>query len=64
MKKNKYIIFAAIGFELISLVVLSLWFGGWLEQKGFAGGQAICVVLAFFIWFISLIIKLRGLKND
>ncbi len=64
MKKNKYIVFAAIGFELISLILLSLWLGGWLEQKGFPGGQAICVVLAFFIWFISLIIKLRALKSD
>ena len=61
MKKNKYIIFVAIGFELIGLIVASLWLGGWLEQKGFPGGQAICVVLAFLIWFISLIVKLRAL---
>ena len=64
MKKSKYIIFAAIGFELISLILLSLWLGSWLELKGFAGSQAICVVLAFFIWFASLIYKLRSLKND
>ncbi len=64
MKKNKYMVFAAIGFELISLILLSLWMGHWLETKGFAGGQAISVVIAFFIWFASLIIKLKGLKND
>lgn len=64
MKKNKYIVFAAIGFELIGLILFSLWAGQWLQDKGYAGAQAICVVLGFFIWFTSLIIKLKKLKND
>ena len=63
MKKNKYIIFAAIGFELIALIVLSLWLGSWLEQKGYKGAQAIAVVVAFFLWFVSLIMKLKSLKE-
>ncbi|OFZ28500.1 MAG: hypothetical protein A2622_05220 [Bdellovibrionales bacterium RIFCSPHIGHO2_01_FULL_40_29] len=62
--RNKYIVFAAIGFELIGLILASLWFGSWLEGKGYSGAQAICVVLGFLIWFISLIVKLRGLRND
>ncbi len=64
MRKNKYIVFAAIGFELISLILLSLWLGSWLEQKGYGGAQAIAVVVAFFIWFASLIVKLKGLRGD
>lgn len=63
MKKNKYIIFAAIGFELIALIVVSLWLGSLLEQKGYNGAQAIAVVVAFLIWFASLIIKLKSLKG-
>lgn len=64
MKKNKYIVFAMIGFELIGLIIASLWIGAQLEAKGFAGSQAIAVVLGFFIWFGSLIYKLKQLKND
>ncbi len=64
MKKNKYIIFATIGFELITLLLLAIWIGSKLEEKGFAGAQAIGVVLGFFIWFGSLIYKLKSLKND
>ena len=64
MNKNKYIVFAMIGFELIGLIIASLWIGSQLEAKGFAGAQAIGVVLGFFIWFASLIYKLKQLKND
>lgn len=64
MKKNKYIVFAAIGFELISLILVALWIGQYLAQKGYgATGQAISVLVAFLIWFISLIAKLKGLKS-
>jgi hypothetical protein len=62
MNKNKYIVFVSIGFELIALIVLSLWGGRWIQDKGYAGAQAICVVIGFFIWFTSLIIKLKKLK--
>lgn len=65
MKKNKYIIFAAIGFELISLILISLWLGNYLLKKGYGQtAQAFCVLGAFLIWFISLILKLKNLKND
>ncbi len=64
MKKNKYVIFAAIGFELIGLVLAAIWIGGWLEEKGLGGAQAIGVVVSFLIWFASLIIKLKGLRDD
>ncbi|MFZ3230100.1 MAG: hypothetical protein WA160_07840 [Pseudobdellovibrio sp.] len=62
MKKNKYVVFIAIGFELIGLIILSLWAGQWIQDKGYAGAQAICVVIGFFIWFASLIMKLKGIK--
>jgi len=64
MKKNKYMIFVSIGFELIGIIVGSLWLGQWLQDKGYGGAQAICVVVGFFIWFTSLILKLKQLKND
>lgn len=65
MKKNKYIVFAAIGFELVSLILLSLWLGDYLLKKGYGQWvQAFSVLGAFLIWFISLIIKLKKMKND
>ena len=64
MKKNKYVIFAAIGFELIGLILAAIWVGNWLEAKGWGGAQAVAVVIAFFIWFASLIIKLKSLRGD
>ena len=58
-------IFAMIGFELISLILISLWLGNYLVQKGYGqAAQAFCVLGAFLLWFISLILKLKSLKND
>lgn len=65
MKKNKYIVFAAIGFELITLILISLWLGNYLAKKGYGTAvEAFCVLAAFLIWFISLITKLKKMKND
>lgn len=65
MNKNKYIVFATIGFELISLIIISLWLGNYLVQKGYgAAAQAFCVLGAFLLWFVSLILKLKKMKND
>ncbi len=65
MRKNKYIVFATIGFELVSLILIAIWLGNYLVTKGFGtAAQAFCVLSAFLIWFISLIVKLKGMKND
>jgi ABC-type proline/glycine betaine transport system permease subunit len=64
MKKNKYIVFASIGFELIGLLIFAIWLGNYLVEKGYGtAAQAFCVLGAFFIWFISLIMKLKSLKT-
>lgn len=65
MKKNKYLVFATIGFELISLILAALWIGKELSKRGYgSGAEAFCVLAAFLIWFISLLSKLKNLKND
>lgn len=64
-KRNRYLVFVAIGFELISLILLAIWLGDYLQKnKGWAGAQAILVLLAFLIWFTSLLIKLKSAKDD
>jgi hypothetical protein len=66
MKKNKYIIFAAIGFELISLILAAIYGGEWLVKQGYPEYlKALLIVGAFVLWFISLILKLKKAeKND
>lgn len=64
MKKNKYIVFASIGFELIGLLIVAIWLGKYLTEKGYGtAAQAFCVLGAFFVWFMSLIMKLKALKT-
>lgn len=63
MNKNKYVVFVTIGFELISLILISLWLGDYLLKKGYSqAAQAFCVLGAFLIWFVSLILKLKKFK--
>ncbi len=68
MKKNKYLIFASIGFELVALIVLFIYLGEWAVAKGWPEyTKAFGIVLAFAIWIISLVVKLKSLeknKND
>lgn len=65
MKKNKYIIFAFIGLELVSLIVAAIWISDYFVQKGYSKMlPAFAVIVAFVIWFTSLMIKLKNLKND
>lgn len=61
VKKNRYVVFITIGFELISLILLALWLGSYLSKKGYGpSAEAACVLVAFAIWFISLLIKLKN----
>ena len=64
MKKNKYLVFVSIGFELVSLILLAIWVGDYLVKQGYGkAAPAFCVLAAFAIWFTSLIIKLKNMKN-
>ncbi len=66
MKKNKYLVFAAIGFELITLILVAIYAGEYLvKQKGAPEYlKAVFIVAAFVIWFISLMIKLKNAEKQ
>jgi hypothetical protein len=65
MRKNKYIIFAAIGFELVGFILGAIFLGNYLLKKGYGQATQVFLILgAFLIWFISLIVKLKKMKND
>jgi hypothetical protein len=65
MKKNKYIIFVTIGFELISLILAAIYGGEWLVKQGSPEYiKALLIVGAFILWFVSLLIKLKKAENN
>lgn len=66
MKKNKYLIFASIGFELIALIVFFIYLGEYLvDKQGWpAYTNAFGIVLAFGIWIVSLFVKLKSLEKN
>jgi hypothetical protein len=65
MKNNKYLVFLSIGFELVILVLIAVKAGDYLVSEGYSkSSPAFAVLLAMLIWFISLFMKLKKLKND
>ena len=68
MKNNKYFMFASIGFELVTLLLVSIYLGEYLVKEGYPPAlKAFLIVGAFLIWFISLVLKLKSIeksKND
>lgn len=65
MKNSKYLIFISIGFELVVLILVGVWLGNYLVKEGYSKSMpALCVLGALVIWFVSLMLKLKRLKND
>lgn len=64
-KQNKYLMFGAIGFELISLILFAIYSGEYAVKQGYPNYlKALLIVLAFVVWFISLITKLRAIEKN
>ncbi len=65
MKKNKYLIFASIGFELVTLLLISIYLGEYLVKEGYHSAlKAFLIVGAFLVWFVSLILKLKSIEKS
>lgn len=64
-KQNKYLMFGAIGFELVSLILFAIYAGEYAVKQGYPNYlKALLIVLAFVVWFISLITKLRAIEKN
>lgn len=65
MNKNNYLIFAALGMDLVALEVAMLFAGKWVDDKmgwqgfGIAGGG----MLGLIVWFQHLIWAIRRLER-
>lgn len=65
MNKNKYLVFISIGFELIALILVSIYLGTYLVEKGWSDYiKVILILVAFVVWFTSLILKLKAINNS
>ncbi|MFN3695899.1 MAG: hypothetical protein ACK4VO_00550 [Pseudobdellovibrio sp.] len=65
MNKNKYFVFAAIGFELIGFIIAGILLGeSAAKTTGYQSLKAIMIVVAFIAWFISLVNKLKSLEKN
>ncbi|MCC2679373.1 MAG: hypothetical protein K0R29_1949 [Pseudobdellovibrio sp.] len=64
MKNSKYLIFLAIGFELVGLVLVAVYAGDYLVAQGYSKSlPAFLVIGAMVVWFVSLFLKLQKLKK-
>ena len=66
MKLDKRAAFVGIGFEIIALLIVGVWLGGWLDKKFQLNGMGTAglVILAMVLWFIQLLQMLKNLQND
>lgn len=63
--KNKYLVFASIGFELVAFILIAIYAGEYLVKQGYPSYlKAFLIVGAFVVWFISLIVKLKAIEKN
>lgn len=64
--KSKYIVFSAMGVELVGLILASIWLGQILDQKWSLKGGATAglMVLSLIGWFIQIIFLLQRMNKD
>ena len=65
--KNKGIIFAGIGFELVGLILGAVYIGGILDEKlklnGLGISAAIILVFASWLWHLIILLKKFSKEN-
>lgn len=64
---NKYAFFVSIGFELIGLIIVAIYFGEKIETSyGHKKGlfQAIFIMLFLVGWLIRVILRVKQLATD
>lgn len=60
---NKYVLFVSMGFELIGLIIVAVYLGGYLEEKFvFKKGLLQALLILFFLigWFVRVIYQVKS----
>jgi F0F1-type ATP synthase assembly protein I len=62
---NKYIVFAGIGFELIGLIVVSVYAGEYLDARWPSKGLWVAglILLSLVGWMIQLVFMLKNTQK-
>jgi F0F1-type ATP synthase assembly protein I len=63
---NKYIVFAGVGFELVGLIVVSVYAGEYLEQIKQTKGLWVAglILLSLVGWMIQLVYMLKKTEKQ
>jgi len=63
---NKYIVFAGVGFELVGLIVISVYAGEYLDQIKPTKGLWVAglILLSFVGWMIQLVYMLKKTEKQ
>ena len=63
--RNQYLIFAAMGIELVSIIMATLWLGQKIDEiYGFEGKAGIILSLIGLVgWLLHIVFLLKKLEN-
>ncbi len=63
---NKYLVFAGIGFELIGLILLSVYIGDTLDSKWPSKGMWVAglILLSLVGWMVHLVFLLKSAQKS
>lgn len=66
MTKSKYVVFIAIGFELVGLVLAGLLFGQSIDATYNLEGIATTagILLALVVWIVHLLVLIKNLEAE
>jgi F0F1-type ATP synthase assembly protein I len=63
---NKYIVFAAMGFELVGIIIACLFLGQWLDRNYGTRGLGLvgCSVLGLAGWLVHIVQLTKNLDKN
>jgi len=66
LKLDRGATFVGMGFEIVGLLLLGVWLGGFIDKKFALNGMGTAgmVILALVGWFIHLVQLLKKYQND
>lgn len=64
---NKYVLFVSMGFELIGLIIVAVYLGGYIEEKFLIKKgmlQALLILLFLVGWFLRVIYQVKRANSN
>lgn len=63
---RKTAVLVSMGFEIVGIVLVAVWIGGWIDQNYGWGGMGLvtAIVIGFVGWLTHVIMILRTLEQS